>query len=112
MDAKTNLIKPLLERAEQYGKTGIELLKLQSLDKTADLVSIIASRSLFVVAVAIFIMTLNVAISLWLGEILGKYYYGFLVVASCHAFAAIILLIIHPFIKSRVNDSIIRKILS
>ena len=109
METKINLLEPLLERAGEYGKKSIQLLKLKSLDKTAEIVSTLASRSLLTLAIVLFLLTLNIAISLWLGDMLGKYYYGFLVVASCHAFAAVILLIIHPYIKSRVNNSIIRK---
>lgn len=112
MDAKINLMEPLLERAELYGKTSIELLKLQTLDKAADFVSSVASRSLLALAISFFAFMLNVAIALWLGEMLGKYYYGFLVVAFFHILAAIILLLIHPFIKLRIGNSIIRKFLS
>lgn len=108
----TNLIEPFFERTEQYGRTGIELLKLKSVDKTADLVSSLASRSILTLAISLFAIMLNIAIALWLGDLLGKYYYGFLIVASCHAIAAIVLLAIHPFIKSKMNDSIIRKLLS
>lgn len=110
METKANLLEPLLERGEVYGKTSFELLKLRSLDKTADLASTLASRSMFALIVSFFALTLNIAIALWLGDLLGKTYYGFLIVASCNALAGIVLLIIHPFIKSRINNAFIRQL--
>lgn len=110
MEPKTNILEPLLEKAEAYSKTSFELIKLKTLDKTADVSSTLFSRSLFVLIVSFFAFTLNIAIALWLGDLLGKTYYGFLIVASCYALAGIILLIIHPFIKARVNNAIIKQL--
>jgi len=106
----TKLIEPLLEKAESYSKTSFELLKLKAVDKTADLSSTLASRALFTIIVSLFAFTVNIAVALWLGELLGKAYYGFLVVASCYALAGIIVLAIHPFIKTRVNNAVIKQL--
>lgn len=105
-------IDPLLAKAEAYGKTSLELMKLRAVDKTADLTSTLASRSLFTLVISFFAFTLNIAIALWLGDLLGKSYYGFLIVASCYALAAVVLLIIHPFIKSSANKAIINQLLN
>jgi hypothetical protein len=110
MESKTSFIEPLFERAETHAKTSLELLKLKALDKTADVTSTLISRSLFVIVISFFAFTLNIAIALWLGDLLGKAYYGFLIVAGCYALAGIILLIIHPFIKARANNAIIRQL--
>ncbi len=110
METKINIIDPLLGRAEAYSKTSFELLTLKTLDKTADVSSTLASRSLFALIFSFFAFTINIAVALWLGDLLGKSYYGFLIVAACYALAAIILLFIHPFIKSRVNNTIIKQL--
>ena len=110
MEDKSSLIEPLLEKAETYGKTSFELLKLKTLDKTADVASTLASRSLLTIVISFFAILINIGIALWLGDLLGKNYYGFLIVAACYGLAAIILLIIHPFIKSRANNAIIKQL--
>ena len=112
MEAKANLIEPLLERAEQYSKTSFELLKLKSLDKTADVTSTLISRLLLIIVLSLFALTLNIGIALWLGDLLGKNYYGFLVVASFYGLIGIILFFTHPLIKARVNNSIITQMLN
>jgi hypothetical protein len=110
MEVNSNLIDPLLEKAAAYSKTSFELLKLKALDKTADVSATLFSRTLAGLVISFFAFTLNIAIALWLGDLLGKTYYGFLIVAGCYAFAGIVLLIIHPFIKARVNNSIIKQL--
>lgn len=110
MDIKTNLIEPLLERAEAYSRTSFELIKLKALDKTADVSATLISKLLLILVLSFFALLLNIAIALWLGDILGKSYYGFLIIAAFYALAAIILLNIHPSIKARVNDAIIKQL--
>ena len=110
METKTNLLEPLMERAEAYSKTSFELIKLKTLDKTADVSATLASRSLFGLIVSFFAFTINIAIALWLGDLLGKAYYGFLIVAACYAVMGVVLLIMHPFIKARVNNAIIKQL--
>ena len=110
MDSQTNLIEPLLEKAETYSKTSFELSRLKALAKTADVTSTLFSRSLFILLVSFFAFTINIAVALWLGDVLGKNYYGFLIVAGFYALASIILLIVHPSIKIRVNNTIIRQL--
>lgn len=108
MEADVNLIEPLLERCKDYGKTSLELIKLTSIDKSANIMSTLISRLFFLLAAVIFLLTLNIAIALWLGDRMGKSYDGFLAVASFYGICAVILYFIHPAVKARVNDSIIR----
>ncbi|HYM92551.1 MAG TPA: hypothetical protein VET23_00280 [Chitinophagaceae bacterium] len=109
MEAKSSLIQPLLERAEAYSKTSIELLKLKSLDKTANVASTLIYRLVSVIVLSLFVFTLTVAIALWIGDLLGKSYYGFLIMASFYGLAGIILFFLRSFMKAKVNDSIIRQ---
>jgi len=110
MNAKDSLIEPLLEKAEEYGKTSFELLKLKSIDKAADVSSQVISRLVIGIVVLIFTIFLNIAIALWLGDLLGKIYYGFLIVAAFYGIIGIILFSVQPAIKKSVNDSIIKKV--
>ena len=46
-------IESLFERAEDYSRTTVELLKLQAIDKTADVVSSLISRMAVFITVAL-----------------------------------------------------------
>lgn len=109
MESKSSLIEPLLERAEEYGKVSFELAKLKTLDKTADIVSTLLSRLIVLFFLTLFLLILSIGIALWLGDLLGKNYYGFLIVASFYGFIGIVLVVIHPFLKTRLNNSIVKQ---
>jgi hypothetical protein len=108
-EATLNFIEPLLERVEAYGKTNFELFKFKSLDKSADITSTVISRLLLFFVLAISILSLNIAIAFWLGNLLGETYYGFLLVALFYSVISIGVYFIQPFIKARFYDLIIKQ---
>ncbi|HEV8515324.1 MAG TPA: hypothetical protein VGQ59_18705 [Cyclobacteriaceae bacterium] len=101
-------IETLFEKAENYSKTSLELFKLTAIDKSADVVSSLVVRfSIFMVGV-VFMLVINIGIAMWLGELLGKPYYGFFVVAAFYAMVTTLLYVFrHEWIKTPVSNSII-----
>ncbi len=112
METQKTIIEPLIERIEAYGNTTVELAKLRTVEKTAHVSSTLLSRSLLVIAISAFALMLNVAVALWLGEVMGKNYYGFFTVAAFDALVALVVYLIHPSIKSSINNSIIKQLLN
>lgn len=113
MDEKTSFIDPLFEKVEAYGKSSFELFKLKALDKTASIVAKLVSRAIVILFLVLFILTLNIGIALWLGDMLGKSYYGFFCVAGFYALVIIILYaFMGKYIQRKVNQVIISQILN
>jgi hypothetical protein len=112
MESNSAPIELLLARVEQHNQTAFELLKLKSVAKSADVVSSLVSRLAVLVALSFFALLFTIGISFWLGDILGKSYYGFLLVASAYGLIGIILFLLHPAIKARVNNSLIIQMLN
>lgn len=112
MEQQENLIESLIEKGEQYGKTTLELIKLKALDKSADMTSTLASWIIVVVLIVLFFLILNIGIALWIGEMLGKAYFGFFAVAGFYGLLALIFGIFREkLIKKPVNNSIISQVL-
>lgn len=112
MEEQTGLIESLIEKGEQYGKTTFELLKLKTLDKSADVASNLISWLIVVVFAVLFFLILNIGIALWLGELLGKSYYGFFVVSGFYALLALVFGVFRKqLIKKPVNESIVKQVL-
>ncbi|HET6558933.1 MAG TPA: hypothetical protein VFG54_16555 [Prolixibacteraceae bacterium] len=112
MEYQENLIESLIEKGEQYGKTTLELIKLKAVDKSADVASTLISWMIVIVFTVLFFLILNIGIALWIGELLGKSYYGFFVVAGFYALLALIFGIFREqFIKKPVNNSIVSQVL-
>lgn len=113
MENKTRFVEPLLQKAEAYGETSIELIKLQAVDKTSDILSSGVSRGAVVLVGSIFTIMINIAVALWLGDVLGKSYYGFFCVAGFYAVCGLLLYFyMHTWIKERVRNSIIAQMLN
>jgi len=112
MEYKENLIESLIEKGEQYGKTTLELIKLKTIDKSADVASTLVSWVIVIVLIVLFFFIINIGLALWIGELLGKSYYGFFVIAGFYALLSIIFgLFREKLIKKPVNNSIISQVL-
>jgi hypothetical protein len=112
MESDATPIELLLSRVEQHNKTTFELLKLKSVAKSADVASTLISRLAVIVALSFFALLFTIGISFWLGDILGKSYYGFLIVAFVYGLTGIILILLQPTIKAHMNNSIITQMLN
>lgn len=112
LDGQSVLLESLLEKGEQYGKTTLELLKLKTLDKSADVISNMVSWIVVAVFAVLFFLILNIGIALWLGELMGKSYYGFFAVSGFYAVLAFVFVIFRKqLIKEPLNNSIITQVL-
>lgn len=112
MNGNENSLETLLERAEEYGKTTIELFKLKAVDKASGSVSTMVSRLLSVFLMLMFLLIGSFALSFWLGDLLGKAWYGFLLVAGIYGLAFVILFFfLHNWFKTRIANVIIKQIL-
>ena len=77
MEDNRKLIESLLENLADYGKTTFELTKLRVLDKFSDVASSFIPHAIVVILFSAFVLFLNLGLAFWLGEILGKLFYGF-----------------------------------
>lgn len=113
MANKIIFIEPLFERAEAYGKTSYELIKLKAIDKTSEVLSTLVSRGAVVLVLSMFIVIVNIGIALWLGDIFGKAYYGFFCVAGFYGIiGGVLYFVLHDRIKKHVSNSIISQMLN
>ncbi len=111
MEEKATLIESLFEKLETYLKTNLDLFKLKAIDKSADAVSTVLSKLVFFVVVLFIAVSINIGLALWIGEMLGKLYFGFFIVAAFYVLVALVLHFLPGLIKAPVNDSIILKML-
>ena len=112
MENNATTIEMLFEKAENYTKTTVELARLNVVDKTADVVSSLISRIAVSIVFAMFAFLVNIGLSLWIGELVGKIYYGFFIVSSFYLLIAIILYIFKDqWIKMPISNFMIVKML-
>ena len=106
-------LEPLIERVEVYAKSSYNLYKLKTIEKIANLISSFVFRGIVAIFFSIFTLIANIGISFWLGDLLGKSYYGFICVAGFNLLiGGIIYLFMRKYIKKRVMNSIISQLLN
>lgn len=112
METPTIIIETLFERGEAYGKTSYELAKLKSVEAVIKIASYLMSRFSAIIMFLLFVLVLNIGVALWLGELLGKIYYGFFIV-SAFDFVAVIMLYFfcRIWIKKAISDLVITHVL-
>ncbi len=113
MEDNAKLIESLLERATEFGKTSYEIVKLKTIDKTSDFVSSLIPHSVVIIILTTFILFLNFGLAFWIGEIMGKVFYGFFIVAAFYALTALIIhFFMHKCLKKLIYNYIIKKLLN
>ncbi len=108
MDDKLNFIEPLFEKAEEYGKTSYELFRLKTFDKVSNILSSFILKGIVIFIFSTCLVLLNIGVAIYIGEQLGKLYYGFFCVALFYAIiGSIVFFLMNSWIKKRINNSII-----
>lgn len=106
------LIKSLISLVKDYGHNRLELLKLKAVDKTAKFFSALVSSILLFVIFFTFILVFNIGLALWIGDLVGKPYIGFLLVSLLYVIAGLVIFLLRKtWLKPLIASIIIRKIL-
>lgn len=112
MEEPTGLIESLIEKSEQYGKTTLKLLKLKTLNKSANIASDLVSWLIVIIFAVLFFLILNIGVALWIGELLGKSYYGFFIISGFYAFLTLLFIVFRKqLVKKPLNNTIITQVL-
>jgi hypothetical protein len=112
MDEKENILSSLLDSVEEYSKTNIELIKLKGLDKASDIAAAAISRITAIIAYFTFLLMASLGVAFWLGDVLGRIWYGFFVVAAFYGLLGLLAyFFLHKGLKRIFADMIIHQTL-
>jgi hypothetical protein len=104
--------RALIDKSRDYLETKIELTKLKTIDKSADILSSLIVMISMILIGFLCILFMSIALAMLLGRALGAYHYGFFIMGG---FYAIVLLLIYvqrnKWIKAPVADGLINKML-
>jgi len=103
----------LIEQAEQYVKTTTDLYTLKIADKVSTVVSSLVARLVIGSFAFIAVFMITMALSFWLGYLLGNEFYGFLILGSASALIGVVLYMNRTkWIKKPLTETIISQILN
>jgi hypothetical protein len=105
-------IKTLFDKSKDYLETKIELTKLKTIDRSADVLASAVVMFSVLFFGFLFVLFIGLALALFLGRLLGAYHYGFLIIGGLFG---IILLVIYvqrdKWIKTPITTGLINKML-
>jgi hypothetical protein len=106
------LIESLFSRSKDYADNKLDLLKLKLIDKTSNVASLVITGVAMFVILFIFFVVFNIGIALLIGDLIGKSYLGFLILAAFYAIAGFVIFKgRNKFFKTPVSQTLIRKFL-
>ena len=110
METPVTLVETMFEKVEAYAKTTIELTRLRAVETSAKVVTSFVSRVSVIVMFSLFALVLTVGVAFFLGDLLGKMYYGFFIVAAFYLLAGILLhFYMHKWIKKPLSETVSKR---
>lgn len=111
MENQSSTVESLIDRVKIYVETRIELLRLKAIDKSSSFLSLLISMIIVILMSFIFIILFSVGLALLIGEMLGKTYYGFFIVAGFYLLVGLILFAFrNKWLKTPIADSMIKNL--
>jgi hypothetical protein len=108
----STLIESLFDQSKDYAINRLELLKLKLVDKSSSVASAVAAGIALFIVFFIFFVILNIGIALLIGDLVGKSYWGFLILAVLYAIVGFVILKgRNKFFKEPITVALINKFL-
>lgn len=109
METEPTLIESLLASIESYVKTSYQLTKLKAVEKITLILTSLMSWLIIGAVLLLFALFSSIGLAFYLGELLGKMYYGFLLMAIIYLALGGIL---HFFLLKWLRKAIAQLIIS
>jgi hypothetical protein len=111
MESTKGEFSELVDDVKEYIQTNAEIYKLQASEKAADMGALLAINVVLLIVASMAFLFVSIAAAFLIGELLGKTYLGFLIVAGFYVLAGLIVLYARDRgLKESIADSIIRSI--
>ncbi|RZJ34515.1 MAG: hypothetical protein EOO51_09285 [Flavobacterium sp.] len=101
----------MYEQAEDYARTTIELYKLKATKTFAEIFASVSTGIILAVIFSLILLFGSIGLALYLGEVMGKWHYGFFAVMGLYAIVAVVIYIYRvKCFTERLTEYIIKKI--
>lgn len=112
MKETERLVDELVAKAEAYGHSSLELVKLKAVKASASATGMVGTQFVLGTIILLLLITLSMGLGFWLGEILNSVYLGFFCVAGFYLVLTIVLYLFRePLIQRPIENGVIKNIL-
>jgi len=111
MEETKNDLELLLSDAGDFLETKASLWKLKTVDTLVESVSTLASGVGIICMTGVFILIMSIGLALFIGDWLGKSYYGFFIIGGCYGIVCLLFYLFRDrWMKEPLSNILIRKI--
>lgn len=111
MNTTEKNLETLFNKVEDYSKTSMELLKLNTIDKSADMVSSLLTQSIMFVIAMVFILLSSIGVAFWLGSHFDSIPIGFFMVGGFYLVLTLLVYSVRKNIKAPIRQLIISNLI-
>lgn len=97
----------MIELIKDYAEKRIELIKLDATEKSLKVIGISVPLMIISVLAIFFIFLLNISLGLFLGNWIGNFAYGFLILAGVYLLLMIVIFLLRNSIKKLITNKAI-----
>lgn len=105
MEERKEALLGVFEKVENLTKTSVELYKLKLIDKSSELLSGLFVNLIIFLTMLFFIAFINIALAFLIGNWIGNYGLGFLIISSFYVILAGLLYAFRKTISERVIEN-------
>lgn len=112
MESKPASVEELFQKLKDYADVRLDLFKLKSINKAASFMSTSITIVILIIFFSAVLLCFTVGAALFIGELLGKTYYGFFIVGGILLLIGFLLYSIRQkFIRPRITDKLIEELI-
>ena len=112
MEEKATIVESVIDHVKEYAKTSFELVKLKAVKEGSEAASVVVAYVIVLASVIMFVIIINIGLALLIGDLTGKLYYGFFIVAGFYALLVFIMHFGHKVILKRpISNMAVRRYL-
>lgn len=97
----------MIELIKDYAEKRIELIKLDATEKSLKVIGISVPIMIISILAIFFIFLLNISLGLFIGNWIGNFAYGFLILAGVYLVLIIIIFLLRNSIKKIITNKAI-----
>lgn len=106
-----NQVEALFEEFKDYVSLRLQITQLKYSSKTSLVTSSVLTYMLISMVVFFFVLVLTIGIALWIGNLLGEWYLGFLIMAGIYLMLGLVIFTFrNRWIRIPLNNLIIKEI--
>jgi hypothetical protein len=111
METPIDSVELLFESLETYSKTTFELAKLKALESISKGIAAIFAKAGVAMMLLLFGVLLSIGVAMLLGDLMGKAYYGFFIVAGFYLIVGLLAhFYLYNWIKGPIGNTLINQV--